>query len=124
MNVKKSPRIDNKRRGRVQVEGYSKHFKDVKLYPGGAREWDWRETGTRHKPGIQPDDVQELLDHGADVVILSTGMQERLKVSSPTIQMLAEKNVEALVLNTKEAVERYNELRESIPVAALIHSTC
>ena len=29
----------------------------AKLYPGGARAWDWRETGTRHRPGIQPADI-------------------------------------------------------------------
>jgi hypothetical protein len=26
---------------------------------------NWRETGTEHSPGIQPADVQELLDRGA-----------------------------------------------------------
>jgi len=33
--------------------------KDFKLYPGGGREWDWNETGTRHSPGIQPADMEE-----------------------------------------------------------------
>ena len=48
-----------------------KPYKDAKLFPGGSREWNWRETGTEHVPGIQPADVQELLDHGAKVVVLS-----------------------------------------------------
>jgi hypothetical protein len=38
--------------------------KDFKLYPGGGREWDWTETNTGHVPGIQPADVEELLEHG------------------------------------------------------------
>jgi len=38
--------------------------KDFKLYPGGGREWDWRETNTEHVPGIQHADVQELLENG------------------------------------------------------------
>jgi hypothetical protein len=48
----------------MEVEGHPP-FKDAKVFPGGAREWDWRETGTRHVPGIQPADVQELIEHGA-----------------------------------------------------------
>jgi len=38
----------------------------AKLFPGGLREWDWRETGTRHVPGIQHADVQELIEHDGD----------------------------------------------------------
>merc|ERR1719378_1098206 len=36
-------------------------FKDVKVWPGGARGWNWKETGTRHQPGTQVADVDELL---------------------------------------------------------------
>jgi len=79
----------------MEVEGHPP-FKDAKVFPGGAREWDWRETGTRHVPGIQPTDVQELIEHG-------------IKVE---------------VLQTEAAVERFNELRESVPVGGLFHSTC
>jgi hypothetical protein len=49
--------------GKIEVEGAGT-FRDAKLFPGGAGEWDWRETGTEHTPGIQPTDVRELLDHG------------------------------------------------------------
>ena len=58
-----SPQITHVSWGRMEVEGVGTG-KDFKLYPGGGREWDWRETGTQHVPGIQPADVQELLDHG------------------------------------------------------------
>ncbi len=63
-----SPRITHMSWGRLEVGG--KSFKDAKLYPGGAREWDWRETGTHHMPGIQPADLAELLEHGAEIVVL------------------------------------------------------
>ena len=59
-----SPRILLLSWGRIEVEGHPP-FKDAKIFPGGAREWDWHETGTRHVPGIQPADVQELIEHGA-----------------------------------------------------------
>ena len=105
------------------VEGVGEE-KDFKLYPGGAREWDWNETGTRHIPGIQPADVQELLDHGSRVIILSKGMNERLQVEDRTLQYLAKQNISVHVLQTAAAVELYNELRESEAVGALVHSTC
>ena len=66
-----APRIARLSWGRMDVEGHGS-FKDVKLYPGGCREWDWRETDTGHVPGIQPADVEELLQHGAAVVVLSS----------------------------------------------------
>jgi len=117
------PRIADLSWGRIEVEGYQP-FKDAKVYPGGAREWDWDETGTDHNPGIQPADVEELLEHGAQVVILSQGNYSRLKTCPETIRMLEEKGVETHVLDTKEAVELFNELRASTPVGGLFHSTC
>jgi hypothetical protein len=60
----RSPRIMALAWGKIEVEGAGT-LRDAKLFPGGAREWDWRETGTEHTPGIQPTDVRELLDHAA-----------------------------------------------------------
>ncbi len=120
----RSPRIADFAWGRLEVEGTSVPYKDAKLFPGGSRAWDWEETGTDHAPGIQPADVEELLEHGATVVVLSRGMYERLQVCPETLQMLKERGVETHVLQTEEAVRRYNELTESEAVGALIHSTC
>lgn len=55
-----SPAIRHDVWGYIDVEGQPRPFKDAKLYPGGAREWDWRETGTRRRPGVQPADAEEL----------------------------------------------------------------
>jgi hypothetical protein len=119
-----SPRITHLSWGRLEVEGQSNPFKDTKLFPGGAREWDWNETGTDHKPGIQPADVEELLEHGATAVVLGRGFYERLQVRPETLQKLEESSVFAHVEQTEEAVWLYNELSESERVGALIHSTC
>ena len=119
----RSPRIAHFSWGRLEVEGEGS-FKDAKLYPGGAREWDWRETGTHHVPGIQPADVEELLDHGATTVVLSKGIWERLQVCPETLEMLRARGVATHVLETEKAVEHYNELCASEPVAGLFHSTC
>lgn len=119
-----SPCITGASWGRIEVAS-DQTFKDVKLYPGGAREWDWTETGTHHTPGIQPADVQELVDRGAEVVVLSQGFHDRLQVRDETLEMLYERGVDVYVLNTEEAVDTYNALCESErPVGGLFHSTC
>lgn len=118
------PRITELSWGRIQVEGRDAPLKDAKLYPGGSREWDWRETGTEHEPGIQPADVNELLKHGVDVVVLSRGIHRRLGVCEETLELLKERGVEAHVLQTEEAARLYNELAAKKRVGGLFHSTC
>ena len=118
-----SPRISHLSWGHIEVEGHPP-FKDAKIFPGGAREWDWRETGTRHVPGIQPADVQELIEHGARAVVLSRGIWERLQVCPETVAFLDKNGVELEVLQTEASAERFNELRENMPVGGLFHSTC
>ena len=117
-----SPRITRLSWGRLETEGGV--FKDARLYPGGAEEWDWNETGTSHDPGIQPADVQRLLEHGATVVILSRGFHERLGVAPETLSTLKERGIPAHVVQTEEAAKLYEELREAEKVGALFHSTC
>ncbi|MBL8660026.1 MAG: Mth938-like domain-containing protein [Rhodospirillales bacterium] len=123
IDEQRSPRIADCHWGRVTIDGHGT-VKDAKLYPGGARAWDWRETGTRHDPGIQPADVVELLDHGANVVVLSTGVFRRLGVSPQALLLLNDKKVPFHVLPTPDAVAEYNCLAKTQAVGALIHSTC
>lgn len=122
-NSSPAPRISHLSWGRLEVEGEGT-FKDARLYPGGARAWDWNETGTSHSPGIQPADVQELVEKGATTIVLSRGMNERLQVMDETLALLEEKGIAVQVLQTEAAVETYNRLRAEEPVGALIHSTC
>ena len=88
------------------------------------REWNWAETGTHHVPGIQPADVDELLDNGAAVVILSKGIWKRLQVCPQTLEMLRSRGVSYHVHQTEEAARIYSELQRSEPVGGLFHSTC
>lgn len=120
---RRSPRIASVAWGRIEVEGVGT-FKDAKVFPGGAREWDWNETGTAHEPGIQPADVSELLDHGVTTVVLSQGMLSRLRVCPETLRLLEDRRIKAHVVPTAEAVELYNRLREREQVAGLFHTTC
>lgn len=118
-----SPRITGLSWGRLEVDG-QRVFKDAKVFPGGAREWDWRETGTDHVPGIQPSDVEELVDRSATMIVLSTGFDSRLRVSPETLRLLRDHSIKFYVLPSQEAVKRYNEMRGKERVAGLFHSTC
>ena len=118
-----SPRITSLSWGQLKIDD-GNTYRDAKLFPGGSREWNWRETGTHHSPGIQPEDVQELLDHGARVVILSRGMNHQLQVKADTLKELKKLGVAYHILQTEEAARLYNDLQEHMPVGGLFHSTC
>jgi hypothetical protein len=118
-----SPTITKLSWGQIVVEG-KRTFKDAKLYPGGAREWDWNETGTKHVPGIQTADVQDLIEQGARVIVFGIGMYEQLRVSAEVLQLLKEAGIPTHILQTKKAVHKYNELCASQPVGGLFHTTC
>lgn len=120
----KSPRVVHISWGRMEVEGVGTG-KDFKLYPGGGRAWDWTETNTQHVPGIQPADVQELVEHGSEVVVLSRGMNLALRTCPETLEFLRARGIRTHVEETSAAVELYNELAgKSQAVGGLFHSTC
>src|SRR5215469_14440627 len=108
---RRPPRIVQISWGRMEVEGLCAG-KDFKLFPGGGRAWDWAETGTRHSPGIQPADVEELVAHGAATVVLSQGMNKHLHVHPDTRRYLEERSIPVYVAETREAVKIYNNLAE------------
>jgi hypothetical protein len=128
--MKATPRISGIVWGKIDMEPHSGSalggtFKDAKLFPGGARAWDWRETGTQHVPGIQVADAEELLTAGADVVVLSRGMQLVLQVPQTTVAALEARGIEVHVAQTEEAVRLINDLiQQGRRVGALLHSTC
>jgi len=124
MSESKSPRITRISWGKITVEGQENQFKDVKLFPGGAREWDWNETGTHHEPGIQVADVDEILRHGAKEIVLSKGFYERLQVCAETLEELKKKQIPVHVLETEKAANLYNQLllNDSVSMQARVRA--
>ena len=109
----------------VTINGQTTTYKDCKVWPGGAREWDWNETGTRHQPGIQPADIEEILDHGIEIMILTRGMELRLHTTPETEQLLQEREITYHIEETKAAVDHFNRLMEQGKrVGGIFHSTC
>ena len=123
-NELRSPSINHISWGRMEVDGVGVG-KDFKLWPGGGREWDWRETDTHHVPGIQPTDIEELLDKGSQAIVLSRGMWLALQTCQETIKLLDEKHIPVHIAETKAAAEIYNDLvADGQAVGGLFHSTC
>jgi hypothetical protein len=120
----RSPQISHVSWGRLEVNGEAEPYKDAKLFPGGSREWNWRETATSHRPGIQIADVQELLEHGSKVVVLSRGMGECLHIPLETLEFLKQRQIAVHVLPTQQAVALYNKLAQTEAVGGLFHTTC
>jgi hypothetical protein len=119
-----SPCIEKISWGSMQVAAIGVG-KDFKLWPGGGREWNWRETGTQHAPGIQPQDLEELLDNGSQEIVLSRGMLLRLRTSPEAIRMLESRHIPVHIAETKTAVRIYNDLAlQGVAVGGLFHSTC
>ncbi len=123
-NEDQSPIINHISWGQMEVSDIGTG-KDFKLWPGGGRAWDWRETDTHHVPGIQPADIQELIDQGSQTIVLSRGMLLKLKTAPETLERLESMNIKFHVAETKEAAEIYNNLASNgEAVGGLFHSTC
>lgn len=120
----RSPQVTDDGWGFVEVKGVGR-LRDAKLWPGGGRGWDWNETGTHHRPGIQPADLAELMDHGPEVVVLSRGRELRLQTTPEALALLEAMGVEGRQMETGAAIETYNRLAaQGRRVAALLHTTC
>ena len=119
-----SPLIEEVVWGTITVRNFGT-FRDAKVFPGAAKAWDWNDTGTRHVPGIQVADVEELIAAGSKTIVLSRGMHLVLQTQPETIDWLQSRDITTIVEETTKAVETYNRLAKAgEPVGGLIHSTC
>ncbi|XP_074160092.1 mth938 domain-containing protein [Sminthopsis crassicaudata] len=120
-----SPKIASLSWGQMKVQGCSTTYKDCKVWPGGSRSWDWRETGTEHSPGVQPADVEEVAKKGVETLVIGRGMSEALKVPASTVDYLRRQGIDVVVLQTEKAVKEYNALAaQGVRVGGVFHSTC
>ena len=127
MNNQAITRITSISWGRMEVTTNGKiyKFKDCKVWPGGTKAWDWNLTGTHHQPGIQPSDIEEILEQGVEVMVLSRGMQMMLHVCRETEELMQSQGIEYYIEETTKAVKKYNELvDEGKRAGGIFHSTC
>ena len=113
--------------GKIQInlQGKEYNFKDCKIWPEGASNWDWNLTGTSHDTGIQPGDIKDILEHDIEVMVLSRGVDLKMKVSPATEEILKSLGIEYYIHDTKKAVEVFNSLfQQGKKVGGIFHTTC
>ncbi|VDN34641.1 unnamed protein product [Dibothriocephalus latus] len=134
MATQLSPKILNMSWGSIEVEkmadgkvvpGESLKYRDLKVWPGGSRSWDWNECGTSHWGGITVCNVAELREKKVDTIVLSRGRWGFLSVPQTLVDELQKAGFTVVVEWTSQAMTTYNTLvKEGKAVAGLIHTTC
>lgn len=112
----------------INIYGFPKLFGDCKVTEYGVNKWDWKKTGTHHVPGIQISDLEDMMKF-VDHFILTTGMEDRLKIGDVTLKYLRENGKTWEILNTNKLQHRFNYLmnnkkRDIGRIGVLIHTTC
>nr|VZI47178.1 unnamed protein product [Spirometra erinaceieuropaei] len=135
MATQVSPKILKMSWGSIEVEkmtedgkvvpGESLKYRDLKIWPGGSRNWDWNEFGTSHFQGITAGDVAELREKQVDTIILSRGQFGFLAVPQTLVDELQKAGYTVVVERSSQAMATYNTLvDQGKAVAGLIHTTC
>ncbi len=118
------PKIEAFKFGCIIIDG-NKHRRDVLLFPDGTvcerKRGFWR-FGSH---SIKKEEVEELIEAGPDIFVFGKGVYSRAKLSSDAARYLKESKTELIILPSRKAVQKWNELSEKGKrAAALIHITC
>lgn len=117
--------------GRIRIDG-KEYSRDVIIYPGEqpsdatqgmpARvdgSW-WRKEGHR----LDKTDLAEVVKAKPEVLVVGTGHDAQMKVPRETLDFLNSLGIEVHAAPTREACQKYNELRDVRKVVAALHLTC
>jgi len=129
-NSRTAPEIKHLDWGKIEVREidgnittYKGRIKDCIITPSGSLPWDWKKTNMHHKPGIRVEDVKPFLNQ-ADIFVLSCGMDLVLQVMDETKIFLEQHGKEVHVLQSEQAMIKFNELAPTKRVIVFLHSTC
>jgi hypothetical protein len=112
------PRLEDYSFGRLTVDGTEQRRDLIVLPERVVTDW-WRQDAH----GLIVDDLRDVLDELPERLILGNGAHGRLQPHPAVIDELRRRGVEVEVLQTDDAVRRYNQLDER-RVAAALHLTC
>lgn len=113
------PQIEDYRFGQIRIDG-TEYTSDVIIYPAGVDDNWWRHEG--HVLKLR--DLTEALEAEPEALVVGTGAHERLKITDEVTEELEAREIELIVLETPDAVERYNELQAEKRAVAALHLTC
>jgi hypothetical protein len=114
-------KIDRYSFGRMSIEG-REYTSDLIIHADGRIQdsW-WRAEGHR----LVPDDIGAVLDSAPAQLVVGTGADGLMRVSSSVLESCQERGIEVEACPTAEAVRRYNRAAEQgAAVAACFHLTC
>src|SRR5215208_1678293 len=111
-------RLDDYSFGRLTVDGIEQRRDVIVLPDRVVTDW-WRRDGH----ALVIDDLREVLDELPERLIVGNGAHGRLTPHPAVIDELRRRGVEVEVLETDDAVRRYNQLDQR-RVAAALHLTC
>ena len=66
----------------------------------------WRKDGMAFSPG----DFDAVIERKPQIMVLGTGFMNKVSVPDATIERLSNAGIETITLDTKSAVDKYNEL--------------
>lgn len=118
------PRFDSLKWGTVVIDGREYHY-DVVVTPDAALKPRTREEDKFGSHTFEKGEFSDLIDGGAEVIVVGTGTDDLARLSKGAKDYLREAGVELMQLASGEAIEKYNELVEKgRKVGAIIHITC
>ena len=113
------PKIDAYNFGRIVIDGQV-YRQDVILLPDRVLPNWWRVEGH----SLTLEDLQQALSCSPQVLVIGLGNYSRMKVPEETRKKVEADGIQLLALETGEACETYNQLREQEHVVAALHLTC
>jgi len=112
--------IDSYQFGEIVIDGINYSSDLIILGDTIQSEW-WRKEG--HSLAVE--DIKSVIAAGPAVLIVGCGASGLMKVAEDTRKALNEHGIQLEVLDTKQAVSRFNELsKKGVNVAAALHLTC
>lgn len=106
--------------GRITVDG-RKYTRDLIIFLNRVKDGWWRREG--HKLSMH--DLKEAVEAKPEVLIIGTGYNGYMDVSSDVREFFASKKIELIIEKTTQACKTYNRLAKSKRrVVAAFHLTC
>ena len=114
------PVIEDYSFGRIVIDGKT-YTSDVKIIGEKIVPNWWRREGHH----LYPEDIEDILASGCEVLVVGTGAYGVMKVDPKVKEACAGRGIRLEASKTAQAVKRFNELAaQGAKVAGAFHLTC
>lgn len=113
-------KIDSYNFGEIVIDG-KKYDEDTIIFDKEVFSPWWREKGHL----LSKEDLSEILKKEPEILIIGKGAAGIMQVPEEVQNFIVSQGIQCLILNTKEACDKFNELKSSDKkVIAALHLTC